>query len=138
MSQEHVPERPRSTNAVGSLLGMTILVYRICQRGKGVNEGQTIEITFTRGKSVTSPPFLLVTWVSRGEYNGRKPEQYARSMPHCTGGASVTMSMYSRRSQTSHRWHRRTVNRRFPASNLWGSEMSGFTRWQLTGMLKVA
>jgi len=37
---------------------------------------------------------------------------YARLMPHWTGGAKITMSMYSGSSQTYHLWHPQTVNHR--------------------------
>jgi len=50
-----------------------------------------------------------------GERHGRKPEMYARLMPHWTGGAKITMSMYSGSSQTYHLWHPQTVNHRILA-----------------------
>ena len=79
---------------------------------------------------------------------------YARLMPHWTGGAKITMSMYSGSSQTYHLWHPQTVNHRILALCLFLALAStstedlgtrkcrggggGGTRWRLTGMLKVA
>jgi hypothetical protein len=87
---------------------------------KGVNESQRIEMMSTHRKLVTSPSFLhlLVTWGSRGKCHRRKPEQYARSRLHCTGRASITISIYPR-SQMPYLWHCQTVNHRFLVPNLW-------------------